>query len=70
MASASSMPVSWGGSAARKKLFAGEKLTSMTCICPRFGGNGQASGKTLYAVMNWNFPKTIFHVRKFKVWAE
>jgi hypothetical protein len=43
------------------------KLNSKTCMCPRSGGKGQASGKTLYAVMNWNFPKTIFHVRKFKV---
>lgn len=60
MSSCSSMPISWVGSAGRRKLFLGEKLATTTCLCPRSVGKGQVLGKTLHAVMNWKYPKPPF----------
>ena len=60
MASCSSMPISWVGSAARRKLFLGEKLATKTCMCPRSVGKVQALGKTLHAIMNWKYPESPF----------
>jgi len=60
VASCSSMLISWVGSAARKKLFLGEKLATITCMCRCSVGKGQVLGKTLHAVMNWKYPKPPF----------
>jgi hypothetical protein len=48
----SSMPVSWGGNIAIRKLFLVEKLVKKTCMCPWSVGKGQVLGKTLHAIMN------------------
>jgi hypothetical protein len=55
VASCSSIPVSWSGSAAKRKLFLGEKLARKACMCPWSVGKGQVLGKTLHAIMKWNF---------------
>jgi hypothetical protein len=55
VASCSSMPIFWSGSTARRKLFLGEKQARKACMCPWSVGKGQVLGKTLHAIMNWNF---------------
>jgi hypothetical protein len=57
------VPISLVGSAARRKLFFGEKLATMTCMCPCSVGKGQALGKTLHAIMNWKYPKPPFTIK-------
>jgi hypothetical protein len=54
------MPISWVESAARRKLFLGEKLATTTCMCPCSVGKGQALGNTLHAIINWKYPKPPF----------